>query len=138
MAKQDVRWVQRFSNFREALEKLRSGAGEFDEDMSDLEKEGLIHRFQHAFEMAWKTLEDLLAFKGYVNVKGPNPVLEQALRDGYIQKEKAWRRMNEARNLKSHTYVEGAAEELVTKIVKEYVGLLSELMKVLEKEEKKS
>ncbi len=88
MSKKDIRWVQRFSNFRKAIEKLRDAVAEYDDETSDLEKEGIIQRFEYTFELGWKTLQDLLAHKGYVDVKGPNPVLAQALRDGYIKGEK--------------------------------------------------
>ena len=78
MSKQDIRWIQRFSNFKKALEKLRDAIDDYDEEtMSDLEKEGVIQRFEYTFELSWKTLQDFLAYQGYVDVKGPNYVLNR-------------------------------------------------------------
>lgn len=64
---QDIRWLQRYSSYAKALNKIlevveseRSFA-----DLSDLEKEGLIQRFEYTFELAWKTLQDLLIYMGY-------------------------------------------------------------------------
>ena len=94
MAKKDIRWIQRFNNFKKALEKLGNAISDQEkEELSDLEKEGLIQRFEYTFELAWKTLQDLLFHKGYRDIKGPNPVLMQALMDGYIKGENKWRNM---------------------------------------------
>jgi nucleotidyltransferase substrate binding protein (TIGR01987 family) len=137
MSKKDIRWVQRFSNFRRAIEKLRDAVAEYDDDMSDLEKEGIVQRFEYTFELGWKTLQDLLVYRGYVDVKGPNPVLAQALLDGYIKGEKIWREMKQARDATSHTYDEKEANEIVEKIVSHYCKILTDLHKRLEKELKK-
>lgn len=135
MAEQDVRWKQRFSNFKKGLEKLRDGLGS--EDLNGLEKEGLIQRFEYTYELAWKTLQDLLHFYGYTDVKGPNPVLQQALKDGYIENERNWREMKSARELTSYTYDEEQANEIVEKIRDQYFKYLMDLKKRLDDELKK-
>lgn len=89
MDQNDIRWIQRFSNYRKALAKLEETVkGRKLEELSDLEKEGLIQRFEYTYELAWKTLQDLLRYKGYSNIAGPNPVLQKALSDGYVSNEK--------------------------------------------------
>jgi len=40
-----------------------------------LEVQGLIQAFEYTFELAWKTLQDLLAYKGFQDITGPKPVL---------------------------------------------------------------
>ena len=138
MPKEDIRWIQRFSNYRKALEKLRDAVADYDEEeMSDLEKEGVIQRFEYTFELAWRTLQDLLAYRGYANIHGPNPVLKQSLQDGYIHNEKLWRTMKEAREITSHTYDEDKANVIVGKIAVEYNDLLSQLKERLDIEMKK-
>jgi len=135
MAKKDIRWMQRFSNYKKAIEKLRDAISKNDEEeISDLEKEGLIQRFEYTFELAWKTLQDILYHKGYQDIKGPNPVLKQALLDGYIKGESKWRKMKNARELTSHTYNEKTANEIVSKIIEEFYDLLFELKVRLDKE----
>ena len=125
---EDIRWKQRFSNFQKALSKLKEVVDGRDyETLSELEKEGLIQRFEYTFELAWKTLQDLLAFKGYQDIAGPNPALEQSFKDGYIQNEKVWRRMKKSRELTSHTYNSETADSIAESIVREYFFLLSEL-----------
>lgn len=138
MSKKDIRWVQRFSNFRRALEKLSDAVNEYNEkEMSDLEKEGVIQRFEYTYELGWKTLQDLLIHYGHTDIKGPRPVLAQALKDGYIAGEKTWREMKEARELTSHQYDEAKADKIVEKIASTYFKALHALLKRLEIELKK-
>jgi nucleotidyltransferase substrate binding protein (TIGR01987 family) len=135
MEQKDIRWVQRFSNYKKALAKLAQVAGRANVNaLSDLEKEGMIQRFEYTFELAWKTLQDLLEYKGYIDIVGPNPVLEQSLKDGYISDEKLWRNMKRSRELTSHTYNSDTADEIAVNIVETYFQLLSDLQQTLENE----
>lgn len=121
----DIRWVQRFNNYRNALAKLKEAIS--DERLaiySDLEREGMIQRFEYTYELAWKTLQDLHEHKGYLDIKGPNPTLEQALKDGYITDEKGWRKMKKSRELTSHTYDSDTAQAIAKDIVTVFLGLL--------------
>jgi len=128
MEQQDIRWQQRFNNFKKALAKL----GEVvcvgsPEQLSELEKEGLIQRFEYTYELAWKTLQDLLKNKGYMDITGPNPVLEQAYKDGYITDEAGWRKMKKSRELTSHTYDSHTADDIAADVFKHYHTLLQAL-----------
>ncbi len=128
----DTRWRQRYANFQKALLQLDK-AVEMDE-YTDLEREGLIQRFEYTIELAWKTLQDLLSAKGYEDVKGPKPVIRQAFKDGYIFDGDAWLAMWDNRTLANHTYDEDTAIEVADKIKSEYYYLLDELDKRLAKE----
>ena len=135
MQNKDIRWEQRFSNYKKALAKLEQVAkGKELDSLSELEKEGLIQRFEYTFELAWKTLQDLLEYKGYQDITGPNPVLEQALKDGYLQNEKGWRNMKKSRELTSHTYNSKTAEDIAEDIAEQYYNLLKDLETRLEEE----
>ena len=51
----DIRWLQRFDNFAKACARLLEITDTMIfEVLSELEKEGLIQRFEYTFEMAWK------------------------------------------------------------------------------------
>jgi len=61
----DIRWKQRFQNYRRAFNLLRSALEERELDKySPLEQEGIIQRFEYTFELGWKTLKDYLEFSG--------------------------------------------------------------------------
>jgi nucleotidyltransferase substrate binding protein (TIGR01987 family) len=105
-----------------------------EEGLTELEKEGLIQRFEYTYELAWKTLQDLLEEKGYVGIKGPVPVLQQAFQDGYISNGEEWMRLKKSRENTSHTYNKEIAEEIVQSIIFSYYPLFQELIARLRKE----
>lgn len=49
-----IRWRQRFENFERAFRLLREAFEKDPSQMSDLEKEGVVQRFEYTFELAWK------------------------------------------------------------------------------------
>jgi nucleotidyltransferase substrate binding protein (TIGR01987 family) len=128
----DIRWQQRFSNFTKAFKQLQRFVKE--EELNEMETQGLIKAFKYTYELSWKTLQDLLTDKGYVGIIGPKPVIEQSYQDGYIKDGKGWMRMHKSRNLTSHTYDEDTASEIVNSIRDEYVNLLHQLHVRLEEE----
>ena len=70
----DVRWQQRFQNFRRAFTLLREALENKNiDDYSDLEREGIIQRFEYTFELGWKTLKDYLEFNGVNLLELPFP-----------------------------------------------------------------
>jgi nucleotidyltransferase substrate binding protein (TIGR01987 family) len=125
---QDIRWQQRFNSFQQALGRLKEIVNLYKpESLSELEKEGLIQRFEYTFELSWKMLQDVLKYRGYTDIAGPNMTLQQAFKDGYITDHDGWRNMKRGRETTSHTYNEGSATQIVKDIYNEYAKLLIEL-----------
>ena len=114
----DLRWIQRLSNLKKAFLKLKEAVE--GEDLNELEKEGMMQRFEYTFELAWKTLQDLLEEKGYVGIKGPAPVIQQAFQDGYIENGEEWMKLKKSRENTSHTYNKEVAEEIAGNIAHIY------------------
>ncbi len=130
MAQQtDIRWIQRYANFHKACERLLAvtEADRHLEDLSELEVEGLVQRFEYTFELAWKVLQDLLTFKGYDFMQGPNGTMKMAFEDGLITEHDAWRRMAKSRNTMSHVYDEDEVMPIVRLIYSDYAPLLKGL-----------
>jgi nucleotidyltransferase substrate binding protein (TIGR01987 family) len=131
----DIRWEQRFVNFNRAFAKLNAAIQLSDrESLSELEVEGLIQRFEYTYELAWKTLQDLIKVKGYIGISGPGAVLSQAFELGLIDNPEGWRRLKKSRELTSHTYDSGTAKEIYEDIKSEYVNLFKFLQIKLEQE----
>ena len=59
----DLRWQQRLQNFTKAISQLEDACQL--ETYTDLERAGLVQIFEFTFELAWKTLKDLLQYEGY-------------------------------------------------------------------------
>ncbi|RLD92064.1 MAG: nucleotidyltransferase [Bacteroidetes bacterium] len=129
----DIRWLQRFSNFKKAYNQLCEFL-EIDE-LNKFEKQGFIKAFEYTFELAWKSLQDLLKDEGYKNVVGPRSVIEQSFQVGYILDGEGWMEMLKRRNEASHTYQEEIAERIATGIREEFADLFGALLKRLEDEE---
>ena len=73
--------------------------------MSDLEKEGLIQRFEYSYELAWKTMKDYLEEHGTnINPVTPRNVIKEAFSANIITDGKVWVNLLLYRNLLSHTY----------------------------------
>ena len=131
----DIRWIQRYANFHKActrlLEVTENGKGM--DEMSELELEGLVQRFEYTFELSWKVLQDLLIYKGYEFMLGPNGTLKMAFEDGLISNHDGWRRMAKSRNILSHVYDETEVLPLVRMIYSDYAPLLKQLDEILNK-----
>lgn len=129
MAKEDIRWIQRFNNYRKALKRLREAIEQSEEEeLSDLEQQGLIKAFEFTFDLAWKTLQDYLREHKRPNDNGgPNVIIAQALADGIIKGEDDWKSMKKSRDLTSHTYEEETADDIAEAIIGIYFTLLVQL-----------
>lgn len=127
--KKDIRWKQRFNNFKKALGQLEEGVAMNSQDR--LAQEGLIQRFEYTFELAWKCLQDLLQERGLVEVRGPKPVLQQAFQDGLLQDGVLWMEMLRARNEASHLYDEDVFVDIFEKTKTKFLKPLQELEKKL-------
>ena len=92
-SKDDIRWIQRYDNYHKACQRVMevTSGDKSVEDLTDLEREGLVQRFEYTFELAWKVLQDLMIYRGYDFVRGPNGTLQQALEDGLITNHDGWR-----------------------------------------------
>ena len=65
----DIRWIQRFNNFKKAFLQLEEAENlAQDRPFSRLEEQGLIHVFAYTHELAWKTLKDFLENRGVQNL----------------------------------------------------------------------
>ncbi|MBI3502609.1 MAG: nucleotidyltransferase substrate binding protein [Bacteroidetes bacterium] len=122
---QDIRWKQRFENYCAALKTLEEIIPRYKE-LSELEKDGLIQRFEFTFDLAWKLMQDYLKFIGYNDLKGPRPVITQMAQDGMLDPF-IWEDLLLARNELSHIYNEKKSRTYLDKIIFDYFPALNEL-----------
>ena len=127
----DVRWRQRFDNFKKSYQLLEKYA--FVELTSEIEKAGLIQFFEITFDLAWKVLKDYLEAQGYI-VKSPRETIKQAYQMEVIDYGHVWIEALSNRNLTTHTYDEQFTEKFVLDIQQVYFPLFKSLYEKLLKE----
>ena len=128
----DIRWKQRFENYQKALTFLTDSLKK--EDLSQLERAGIVQSFKFSFELAWKTMKDYLNEKG-VQAIYPREVIKQAFKNGMIANGEVWMDMLDSRNLMSHTYKDTDSEFVFHEIKSKYCKALNLLVGFLKDEQ---
>lgn len=124
---EDIRWQQRFQNFKRAFALLSEAMDKDINQLNQLEKEGVIQRFEFTFELAWKVLKDKMEHDGLtIDQISPRAVVRLAYQAKYIDDAEVWLRMIGDRNLMSHTYDSAKFEAVLHAVAKEYLPMLSE------------
>lgn len=122
------RWKYRFTNFSRAFTLLRDALEPGVEALNQLEREGVIQRFEYTFELAWNTLKDRLEYDGIAfQSVTPRSVIRQAFQSGLIENGETWLDMLTDRNLSSHTYDAARIEAVLRNIHDRYLALLNDL-----------
>ncbi len=129
----DIRWQQRFSNYKKALMQLAQ-AVELSQKrpLSNLEEQGLIQGFEYTYELACNTLKDYLESLGNTGIRGPKDAIQLAFNRGLVRDGEAWMDMFANRNKTSHTYDEKTADSVSAAIIGKFYGLFVELQNQLE------
>jgi len=83
MKSKDTRWLQRFQNFEKAFMRLREALAMG--DLNELERNGLIQRFEFTIELCWKTLRDYMEDEGFQFKPTPKGTLRQVANSGLIK-----------------------------------------------------
>lgn len=126
-----TRFQQRLADLKNAYDRLREATSKTQHD--DLEKDGVIQRFEFTFELAWKTLKTYLEDQGFTDTASPKKVLQQAFRAEILENGDIWIDMLDARNSLSHLYRQEMSEKIFEKIKTEYVREIASTIARLEK-----
>ena len=130
-----LRWHYRFDNFKRAYVLLRESielTGE--RALSQLEKEGIIQRFEYTIELSWKTMKDYLESQNVVFEQvTPRAVVKEAFAAKLISDGQTWMNALDARNKMSHTYDFKQFEDVIHAIQQHYLAAVEALyFKLLE------
>jgi len=117
----DVRWVQRFNNFKKSLKQL-DGAMTLiaKRNLTELEQQGVIHAFEYNYELAWNVLKDFYENQGEQNIQGSRDAIKLAFKRGIIINGDVWLSMIKSRALTSRTYNEETTREILKDIIEKY------------------
>lgn len=131
----DIRWIQRYENFSKAFALLDEALKNGPESLNQLEREGVIQRFEYTFELAWKTVKDYLENAGVVFEEAtPRKVLKAAYASGFLSEGQVWIDMLDQRNLLSHTYDRKDFEDATEAVFSKYLPAFAKLRDKLKEE----
>ena len=123
---EDIRWKQRFQNYKKALLTLKKAAElAASRELTDLEKQGVIKGFEFTFELAWNVMKDYLEDQGIAGIIGSKAAIRQSFNKGIIEDGQVWMDMVKDRNLAAHSYDEETAKDLLVAIIDSYHHPLS-------------
>ncbi len=116
-------------NFANALNKLQEGIRQAEDE---LERDGVLQRFEFTFELFWKTLKRILEYEGF-QCQSPRTCIKQAFKSEIVVDKESFLDMLVDRNSTSHIYDEHKAKEIFERIKDTYIfDLKSALEKIKE------
>ena len=122
--KKEIRWKQRFQNFEKAYKLLQSAVSL--DEISEIERAGLIQFYEITFELSWKLMKDYLEAEGFP-VKSPREAIKQAFQSEIISDGYVWIDALGDRNKTTHLYEEDIIVEVVNDIKQKYFSAINEL-----------
>ena len=126
--------MKRFEERKEDLKKATNKLNEaLKEEATNLEIDGILHRFEFTFELAWKTMKDCLEDQGIVSrIKTPREIIKEAFAAGLIENGEIWMDMMISRNELSHLYDEETSREIYDDIKEKYILEINKLVQKLD------
>jgi nucleotidyltransferase substrate binding protein (TIGR01987 family) len=131
----EMRWRQRLEHFARSVAELVEGCQQ--DQYNKLERAGLIQLFELSFELAWKTLQDLIAYEGQVGGGGARTILREAHSLGLLSDIDGWLAMLEDRNRLSHAYDEETVIATVHAIRNRYQHQFKALLSALQQRQER-
>jgi len=113
----------KIKNFQKALNRLEEGVAEA---KNELDKDGVIHRFEFSVELLWKALRAVLLYQG-IECFSPRNCVKEAFKAKIIGDDEIILDMLEDRNISSHVYNEEKSEALFERIKNIYLEYLKNL-----------
>lgn len=126
---EDIRFIQRFSNFKKAVNQLEAFIEK--ENISKFEALGLLHCFEYTFELAWKTMKDYLENEGF-EVNSPREAIQTAFQIELITDGHVWIDVLNKRDLIANTYDQNKVSEAEELIIYKYYPEIKEFSGKLE------
>ena len=125
MRKSDV--LLSIKKLEKAFARLKDAAERVEDD---LDKDGVIQRFEFTVELLWKALKMALAYNGE-ECQSPRDCVKKAYKMGFLKDDEVILDMIEDRNRSSHIYDEHVADEIFQRISGVYVEYMSDVLTIL-------
>lgn len=119
-----------------AIERLKKAHKRLKEAVEvatdDLDKDGVLQRFEFTVELLWKTTKILLEYNKIDASGGPRHCIKEAFRYGYILDDEIILDMLDDRNKSSHIYDDRTSAEIFERIKTIYTTKIEEIIKFME------
>ncbi len=117
--------------FKKAVNTLKEG---LKKAKTQLEKDGVIQRFEYTFELFWKTLKIILKYYG-IDCTTPRSCIKEGFKTGFIENDEKYLDMLEDRNLTSHIYNEKQSKQIFGRIKKYYIKLFLKFLENIDEQD---
>lgn len=126
------RFEERKNDYKNALSKLNESLERNIDNLEETDKQiiidGVLHRFEFTFELAWKTIKDYLEYMGITEKTGsPRENIQQAFKQGIIEDGEVWIKIMLSRNELSHMYDEETSRKIYNELKKNYLKEFNKL-----------
>jgi len=111
--------------FEAAFARLQQAV---EQAVDDLDRDGVIQRFEFTFELLWKTAKMFLEYEGF-RCAGPRSCIKEGVQREILVKGEVLLDMLDDRNRTTHIYDERTAQEIFERIKGEYVPVIASNVK---------
>lgn len=122
----------KIDELRRALTRLREGMVQA---QNDLDRDGVIQRFEFTFELVWKSIQAYAAYKG-LEVTSPRDAFRVAADLGILANPDVWFDFLKDRNESTHLYSDDKAKLIfshIPRFIEEVEKLITNMGKKIDK-----
>jgi nucleotidyltransferase substrate binding protein (TIGR01987 family) len=124
------RFDERKKDYNSALLRLEEA---LEVEQNEIVIDGVLHRFEFTFELAWKTIKDYMEYMGISEgVGSPRENIKLAFKQEIISDGELWIEIMLARNSLSHLYDEEESRKIYENIKNKYIYAFKELREKFE------
>lgn len=126
--------MKKLDNFIHCLAVLANADFKMAET-NDIYRTGIIEQFNLSFELAWKTLQEIMRIHGIEEASTGSPleILQLAYKIGFISDSEVWLLMLKKRNTSVHIYNEDEVDEMILLIRDSFIPAFTTLKDTLVK-----
>lgn len=109
--------MKKLDNFSDCLNILKKADFNL-ADSDEIYRTGIIGQFNLTFELAWKTLQEVMKVHGVdgADTGSPREILQLGYKIGFVSDSSVWLLMLKKRNTSVHIYNEDEIDEMIVLI----------------------
>lgn len=121
--------MEKVLHFQNAVKKLQDAKTICqNKPQNTIMRDGMIHRFELAFDLSWKAAKEYLVEEGFLDVMhSPKQILRTAYECRMIDDEAVWLDMLDARSKTSYINDDIIANTIAKNIISSYLTVLEKL-----------